>query len=111
MWALFSGWRFTPLQLAGSIYYVIHDMVTKALLFLLGGTVISIVGTAKLKEISGLIHNHPSLGWDVLITTLALTEVPPLSGFISKVLIIKEGLRKAVLSPVFIGWQGLIYYQ
>jgi multicomponent Na+:H+ antiporter subunit D len=105
---VFSGLAiYTSSALAGSIYYVIHDMVTKALLFLLGGTVISIVGTAKLKEISGLIHNHPSLGWMFLITTLALTGVPPLSGFIGKVLIIKEGLRKAVLQPGFYWLAGI----
>jgi multicomponent Na+:H+ antiporter subunit D len=98
---------FTSAAVAGAIYYVIHDMVTKALLFLLGGTMISIVGTGKLKEISGLIRNHPSLGWMFFITTLALAGVPPLSGFIGKVLIIKEGLSKGVFQAGFYWLAGI----
>lgn len=98
---------FTSSAVAGAIYYVIHDMVTKALLFLLGGTVISIVGTGKLKEISGLISNHPSLGWMFFITTLALAGVPPLSGFIGKILIIKEGIAKGVFQTGFYWLAGV----
>jgi multicomponent Na+:H+ antiporter subunit D len=80
--------------IAGALYYLIHDMILKALLFLLGGTMIRIVGTSKLKEMSGLIRNHPLLGWMFLISVLALAGIPPLSGFIGKVLIIKDGLAK-----------------
>lgn len=83
---------FTSEAIVGAIYYLVHDMAMKALLFLLGGTIISIVGTGKLKEISGLIRNHPLLGWMFLIVALSLAGVPPLSGFIGKVLIIQEGL-------------------
>ncbi|HHW06914.1 MAG TPA: Na+/H+ antiporter subunit D [Clostridia bacterium] len=78
--------------LTGAVYYTIHDMVMKALLFLLGGTVIAITGTSKLKAMSGLIRNHTLLGWLFFVTTLALAGIPPLSGFVGKVLIIKEGL-------------------
>lgn len=83
---------FTSGAIVGAIYYLVHDIAMKALLFLLGGTIISIVGTDKLKEISGLIRNHPLLGWMFLIVVLSLAGVPPLSGFIGKVLIIQEGL-------------------
>lgn len=97
----------TSSAVAGSIYYVIHDMVTKALLFLIGGTVISMVGTAKLTEISGLIRNHPSWGWMFFVTTLALAGVPPLSGFIGKVLIIKEGISRGVFQSGFYWLVGM----
>ena len=80
---------FTSTAVAGGIYYLIHDMIVKALLFLLGGTIIGIAGTSKLKEMSGLIRNHPLLGWMFFITVLALAGIPPLSGFIGKVLVIK----------------------
>lgn len=98
---------FTSSAVAGAIYYVIHDMITKALLFLLGGTIISLVGTGKLKEISGLIRYHPSLGWMFFVTTLALAGVPPLSGFIGKVLIIKEGITKGLLQWGFYWLAGI----
>ncbi|MBA9028123.1 Na+/H+ antiporter subunit D [Peribacillus huizhouensis] len=78
---------FTPVAMTGSIYYLIHDMIIKALIFLIGGTMIHLTGTSKLKEISGLIGTHPYLGWMFFIAALSLSGIPPLSGFLGKVFI------------------------
>ncbi|WP_025785481.1 Na+/H+ antiporter subunit D [Sporosarcina sp. D27] len=80
--------------LQGSIYYVLHDMVAKAMLFLAGGLMISLTGKAKIGEVSGLIRNYPTLGWLFFIVMLSLTGIPPFSGFIGKVLL-GEGLIEA----------------
>lgn len=80
---------FTAAGLTGSIYYLIHDMIVKALIFLLGGTIIHLTGTSKLKEMSGLIRLHPQLGWMFFIAALSLSGIPPLSGFIGKIFITK----------------------
>lgn len=53
--------------ITGSVYYIIHDIIVKALIFLLGGTIISLTGTGKLKDMSGLIRTHPYLGWIFLL--------------------------------------------
>lgn len=77
----------TPTAIEGSIYYLIHDMIVKAMLYLLAGTMITLTGTNKFDDMSGLIRNYPSLGWLFFIAMFSLTGVPPLSGFIGKVLV------------------------
>lgn len=92
---------FTSKAVAGALFYLIHDMVLKALLYLLGGTTISLAGTSNLKKISGLIRVNPLLGWMFFIALLALVGMPPLSGFVGKVLIIQEGLAKGYVNTGF----------
>ena len=78
---------FTPEGISGSVFYLIHDMISKALVFLIGGIVIHLTGTSRLKDMSGLIRTHPVLGWVFFIAILALAGIPPLSGFVGKVLV------------------------
>ena len=78
---------FTYNGLLGSVYYLIHDIIVKGLILLIGGTMISLAGTSNLKNISGLIRNHPYLGWMFFISALSLSGIPPLSGFVGKIFI------------------------
>lgn len=73
--------------LAGATFYLVHDIFVKALLFLVAGTTIYLAKTAQMDEISGLIRHYPWLGWSFFITALALAGIPPLSGFLGKILI------------------------
>ena len=100
----------TEVAIQGSIYYLIHDMIIKALLFLIAGTMIYLTGTARIENMSGLIRNYPLLGWLFFITMLSLAGIPPLSGFIGKVYVgqgaIEAGsfvlLAIAFLSSIFV---------
>src|SRR5690625_3957068 len=71
----------------GAIYYLIHDMIVKALLFLLAGTMIYVTKSERLDEIGGLIRNYPLLGWMFFITVLSLTGILSLCDFIGMVLL------------------------
>ncbi|CAM3951612.1 Na+/H+ antiporter subunit D [Lederbergia lenta] len=100
----------TKTAMEGSIYYLVHDMIVKALLFLLAGTIIALTGTGKIDKMSGLIRNYPLLGWLFFIATLSLAGIPPLSGFIGKILVgegaIETGsyvlLALAFISSIFV---------
>lgn len=89
--------------LSGALYYLIHDMIIKALLFILGGALISIAGTNMLKEMSGIIRYHPMLGWLFLISGLALAGIPPLSGFIGKIMVLQSGVDTGLYWVVGVG--------
>ncbi|MFD1927651.1 Na+/H+ antiporter subunit D [Sporosarcina siberiensis] len=77
----------TQVALEGSIYYIVHDMIIKALLFLLIGTMIYVTKTSRIEGMSGLIRNYPLIGWSFFLTLMSIAGIPPLSGFIGKVLI------------------------
>ncbi|MFD2209283.1 Na+/H+ antiporter subunit D [Virgibacillus halophilus] len=102
----------TPAALEGSVYYLIHDMIVKALLFLVIGTMITLTGSNKINQMSGLIRNYPGLGWIFFIVLLSLAGVPPLSGFIGKLLVGQgaiEGDSYVLLSLAFISSIFVLY--
>ncbi|WP_211749645.1 Na+/H+ antiporter subunit D [Paenibacillus sp. Marseille-Q4541] len=80
------------LALEGLMFYLMHDMIIKTLLFLLGGALIAAAGTSNLSNMGGMIRRYPLLGWMFFVTTLALAGVPPLSGFPGKLMLFEGGL-------------------
>src|SRR5699024_6967263 len=85
---------FSTVALEGSIYYLIHDMIVKALLFLLVGTMIALTGKNRLNQMSGLLRNYSVLGCLVFIVTRSLAGIPPFSCFLSKVLVVGAAVAK-----------------
>lgn len=82
----------------GVVFYMLHDILSKGLMFVLGGMLISAAGSDKLDRMGGLIRSRPALGWMFFILALALTGIPPLSGFAGKVLIVRGGLENGMLT-------------
>jgi multicomponent Na+:H+ antiporter subunit D len=84
---------FTPLALAGAIFYIIHDIIVKTNLFLISGMVRYLQGTYQLKYLGGLYATHPGLAALFLIPALSLAGLPPLSGFWAKLALVRAGLE------------------
>lgn len=102
----------TPLAVAGAIFYLVHHIIVKANLFLVGGVIHRIFGSYELRRTGDLYRSHPFLAILFLIPALSLAGIPPLSGFFAKVLLIKAGIMAdrpiSVLIMVLVGIVTLI---
>ena len=87
----------TPESLEGTIFYMLQDMVMKATLFLLVGIVFFMTQSNDIRSFSGLMASYPLLGWSFFIAALSLAGIPPLSGFIGKLLIVKASFHAGLL--------------
>jgi len=85
---------FTPLAVAGTVFYTIHDIIVKTCLFLVGGIVHRLGGTYKLSKLGGLYAAQPLLSILFLVPALSLAGIPPLSGFWGKFILVKAGLDR-----------------
>ncbi|MBP1947612.1 Na+/H+ antiporter subunit D [Virgibacillus litoralis] len=90
-------------SMSGSVYYLIHDMLIKTTLFLIVGTITYVAGTSDLRKFSGLIHYYPLLGWLLFVAAFVLAGIPPFSGFIGKLLLLKGALSSGEIAIVIIG--------
>lgn len=84
---------YTPLAIAGAIFFTIHNMIAKTNIFLVAGLIKHMKGTYYLKNIGGLYQQSPVLAVLFIIPAFALAGVPPLSGFFAKFILIKAGIE------------------
>jgi len=83
----------TPLALAGAIFYLVHHMIVKANLFLVSGLGLDLAGTLELKKMGGIYGAKPFVAVLFLISAFSLAGFPPLSGFWAKLLLIQASLQ------------------
>jgi multicomponent Na+:H+ antiporter subunit D len=85
---------FTPFAITAAIFYIIHHIIVKAALFLVGGSIAKLNGTDDLARTGGLWRAAPWLGIAFVLQAMSLAGLPPLSGFWGKFMIIQEGLTQ-----------------
>ncbi len=71
-------------SLTAGIFHLMTHAFFKSLLFLGAGSVIHAVRTQDLREMGGLRKKMPRTFWTFLIATVAISGIPPFSGFWSK---------------------------
>ncbi len=83
---------FTPLALAGTVFYLFHHIIVKTNLFLISGVAHRYTGTSDLKKMGGLYAATPLLAILFFIPAMSLGGIPPLSGFFAKFALVKASL-------------------
>jgi multicomponent Na+:H+ antiporter subunit D len=84
--------RVVQLAVAGTIFYVVHHIVVKSCLFLVGGIAERVSGSQHLKEMGGVLDLAPGVGGLFIVAALSLAGMPPFSGFLSKLVLAQAGL-------------------
>jgi multicomponent Na+:H+ antiporter subunit D len=78
---------------AATIFYVVHHIVVKSSLFMVAGVAEMLTGSAKLKEMGGIASLAPGAAALFLVAAFSLAGMPPFSGFLSKLLLVRVGLE------------------
>jgi multicomponent Na+:H+ antiporter subunit D len=83
---------FSPLGLAAGIFYMLHNMVVKASLFLSTAAIEVEYGNATLGKVRGLAKREPLIAVAFFAAALSLVGVPPFSGFVGKLALLFAAL-------------------
>lgn len=83
---------FTPLAIAGAVFYIFHHILVKSNLFLISGIAKKCGGSFDLRNLGGLLKASPLLAILFFIPAMSLGGIPPLSGFFAKFSVVKAAL-------------------
>ncbi|WP_095757791.1 Na+/H+ antiporter subunit D [Streptomyces xinghaiensis] len=88
---LFGLALFDVAGLTGTILYIVHHIVVQATLFLVAGLVVRGAGTPALRRLEGRAPPPALLALLFLVPALSLSGIPPLSGFVAKLALLRAG--------------------
>ena len=84
---------FTPLALAGAVFYLMHNMIVKSNLLLISGLTERISGSFELKKLGGLYRSNWFVALLFFVSAFSLAGFPPLSGFWAKLVLVRASLE------------------
>ena len=78
---------------AAAIFYIVHTMLVQTGLFLGAGAIARAGGGYDVRDLGGLIREHPRFSVLFAVLALSISGIPPLSGFWAKALVIDAAFR------------------
>lgn len=105
-----------PLGIMGALFHVLNHGVMKTAAFIAAAAVYSRISTTSLDSYSGLGSRMPITAFTLSISLFALAGVPPLSGFMSKLVLFTAavddqlwwlalaGVLNSAFSMAYYGW-------
>ncbi|MDH5423253.1 MAG: proton-conducting transporter membrane subunit [Acidimicrobiia bacterium] len=82
---------FTVAGIAATIVFLVHQIIVKSSLFLIGGLVEQSEGTGAIDAVSGVARRSPLIAALFLPAALSLAGIPPFSGFVGKLALVQAG--------------------
>lgn len=79
----------TPAALAGAIFYVLHHIIVITNLYLVSGVFLRLRRTTDISALGGLYRDQPLFAALAMVPLFSLAGVPPLSGFLGKLAILR----------------------
>lgn len=81
----------TEYSLTGSVFFMVHIIITKTILFFVSGIVYIAYGTYDLTKVGSVYKWFPFISLLFLLSAGSLAGIPPFSGFWAKFILIKAG--------------------
>ena len=72
----------------GALLHMTVHSLTKSAIFVTVGHASQLAGTQRIDQIRGLIRTQPTIGWGLLIGTVAIAGFPPFGVFVSEFLLL-----------------------
>ncbi len=94
---------------AGLLHMTVHSLVKAAIFFAVGHAVQK-AGTQAMEDIRGLAKVSPTVGWGLMLGTLAILGMPPFGVFASEFLILTTAMREHPwATPILLGALGVAF--
>ncbi len=77
---------------AGLLHMTVHSL-TKSAIFFAVGHAAQMAGTKVIEDIRGLIKRSPTIGWGLMLGTLAILGMPPFGVFTSEFMILTTAIK------------------
>jgi len=90
-----------PAGAEGGLFHILNHAMMKGGAFLAAGLFLWYAGTRDLERLAGIGRAAPIVGASFAVFSLGLAGVPPMSGFLSKLIIAKAGLDAGGGWPLF----------
>ena len=84
---------YTPLAIAGSIYFMMHNVIVKTNLFLISGVCTRTGRANDIRRLGGLYLKFPILSFLFFVSAFSMAGIPPLSGFWGKMILLQSTLE------------------
>ena len=77
---------------AGLLHMTVHSLTTSAIFFAVGHAA-QMAGTQIIDDIKGLIKRSPTIGWGLMLGSLAILGMPPFGVFTSEFMILTTAIK------------------